>query len=71
MFAYIGYRFGQRDMRERALDYLGLLSTIERKNSCQLAKAAAHTMPCSVHHLLDRAHWGCNALWNNLVDYLA
>jgi SRSO17 transposase len=72
LFAYIGYRFGRREMRERALDYLiGLLSTIERKNGWQLAEAAAHTMPYSVQHLLDRAHWDCDALRDDLVDYLA
>jgi hypothetical protein len=33
MSAYIGYRFGRREMRERALDYLvGLVSTVERNN---------------------------------------
>jgi SRSO17 transposase len=71
LFAYIGYRFGRREMRERALDYLiGLLSTVERKNGWQLAEAAAHAMPYSVQHLLDRAHWDCNALRDDLVDYL-
>lgn len=72
LFAYIGYRFGRRAMRERALDYLiGLLSTIERKNGWQLAEAVAHAMPYSVQHLLDRAHWDCDALRDDLVDYLA
>jgi SRSO17 transposase len=72
LFAYIGYRFGRREMRERALDYLiGLLSMIERKNGWQLAEAAAHTMPYSIQHLLDRAHWDCDAVRDDLVDYLA
>lgn len=71
LFAYIGYRFGRREMRARALEYLiGLLSTIERKNGWQLAEAAAHAMPYSVQHLLDRAHWDCDALRDDLVDYL-
>jgi len=72
LFAYIGYRFGRREMREHALDYLiGLLNTIERKNGWQLAEAAAHSMPYSVQDLLDRARWDCDAVRDDLVDYLA
>jgi SRSO17 transposase len=72
LFSYIGYRFGRREMRERSLDYpIGLLSTIERKNGWQLAEAAAHAMPYSVQHLLDQAHWDCDAVRGDLVDYLA
>jgi len=71
LFAYIGYRFGRREMQERALDYLiGLLSPVERKNGWQLAEAAAHRSPYSVQHLLDRAHWDCDAVRDDLVDYL-
>jgi hypothetical protein len=33
LFAYLGHRFGRREMQERALDYvIGLLSPLERKN---------------------------------------
>jgi SRSO17 transposase len=72
LFAYIGYRFGRREMQERALDYLiGLLGPIERKNGWQLAEAAAHRSPYSVQHLLDRAHWDCDAVRDDLVDYIA
>ena len=56
LFAYVGHRFGRREMQERALDYLiGLLSPVERKNGWQLAEAAAHRSPYSVQHLLERA----------------
>ncbi len=72
LFGYVGYRFGRREMRERALDYLvGLLSAVERKNGWQLAEAAAYRSPYSVQHLLDRAHWDCEAVRDDLVDYLA
>jgi SRSO17 transposase len=72
LFAYIGYRFGRREMQERALDYLiGLLGPIERKNGWQLAEAAAHRSPYGVQHLLDRAHWDCDAVRDDLVDYIA
>jgi SRSO17 transposase len=72
LFAYVGHRFGRREMQERALDYLiGLLSPVERKNGWQLAEAAAHRSPYSVQHLLDRAHWDCDVVRDDLVDYLA
>jgi SRSO17 transposase len=72
LFAYVGYRFGRREMQERALDYLiGLLSPVERKNGLQLAEVAAHTSPYSMQHLLDRAHWNCAAVRDDLIDYIA
>jgi SRSO17 transposase len=71
LFAYVAYRFGRREMQERALDYLiGLLRPVERKNGWQLAEATDHASPYSVQHLLDRAHWDCNAVRDDLVDYV-
>ena len=63
LFAYVAYRFGRREMQERALDYLiGLLRPVERKNGWQLAEATGHLSPYSVQHLPDRAHWDCDAV---------
>lgn len=69
LFAYIGHRFGRREMQERALDYLiGLLSPLERKNGWQLAEAADYPSPYSLQHLLDRAHWDADAVRDDLID---
>lgn len=71
LFAYVGYRFGRREMQERALDYLiGLLRPIERKNGWQLAEATDHASPYSVQHLLDHARWDCDAVRDDLIDYV-
>lgn len=71
LFAYVAHRFGRREMQERALDYLiGLLRPVERKNAWQLAEATDHAAPYSVQHLLDRAHWDCNAVRDDLIDYI-
>lgn len=71
LFAYIGRRFKRREMQERALDYLiGLLGPLERKNGWQLAEATDHGSPYSLQHLLDRARWDCDALRDDLVDYV-
>jgi SRSO17 transposase len=72
LFAYLGHRFGRREMQERALDYvIGLLSPLERKNGWQLAEATGHPSPYSVQHLLDRAHWEWDAVRDDLMDYIA
>lgn len=72
LFAYLGHRFGRREMQERALDYLiGLLSPLERKNGWQLAQATQHASPYSLQHLLDRAQWDADAVRDDLADYIA
>lgn len=69
LFAYVAHRFGRREMQARALDYpIGLLCLVERKNTWQLAEAASHASPYSVQHLLDRAHWDCDAVRDDLTD---
>lgn len=71
LFAYVAHRFGRREMQGRALDYLiGLLRPVERKNGWQLAEASGHASPYSVQHLLDRAHWDCDAVRDDLIDYV-
>jgi len=71
LFAYIGHRFGRREMQERGLDYLiGLLHSIERKNGWQLAEATGHASPYSLQHLLDRAHWEADVVRDDLIDYI-
>jgi SRSO17 transposase len=71
LFAYIGHRFKRREMQERALDYMvGLFGPLQRKNGWQLAEAVDHLSPYSMQHLLDRAQWDCNAVRDDLVDYI-
>jgi SRSO17 transposase len=49
--------------RATAAAYLqSLLSTVERKNSWQLAEAAGLANPYRFQHLLGRAHWDAEAL---------
>jgi SRSO17 transposase len=49
--------------RATAAAYLqSLLSTLERKNSWQLAEAAGLANPYGFQHLLGRAHWDAEAL---------
>ncbi|GAC1564280.1 MAG: IS701 family transposase [Herpetosiphon sp.] len=72
----IGSVFARSDVRTRAITYLGgLLSTVERKNSWQLAESSGDATPYGLQHLLGRADWNADALRDRLrtyvTDYLA
>ena len=52
----IAPRFSRIEVRHRVRSYLrGLLGSVERKNSWQLAEAAGDATPYGVQHLLGRA----------------
>lgn len=72
----IGSIFARSDVRTQAMRYLtGLLSSVERKNSWQLAEITGATTPYGFQHLLGRADWDPHALRDRLrtyvTDYLA
>jgi SRSO17 transposase len=61
--ARLAPHFPNRAARATAAAYLqSLLSTVERKNSWQLAEAAGLANPYGFQHLLGRAHWDADAL---------
>jgi SRSO17 transposase len=67
----IGGRFARSEARERALGYLrGLLSSVERKNSWQLAEALGQATPYSIQHLLGRALWDADDVRDDLQQYV-
>ena len=61
--ARLALHFPNRAARATAAAYLqSLLSTVERKNSWQLAEAAGLANPYGFQHLLGRAQWDAEAL---------
>jgi SRSO17 transposase len=67
----IGHHFARSEARERVLAYLkGLLSSVERKNSWQLAEAVGDTTPYGMQHLLGRADWDADAVRDELRRYV-
>jgi SRSO17 transposase len=67
----IAPRFARSEVRERAQAYLrGLLATVERKNSWQLAEAAGDATPYGLQHLLGRANWDADELRDDLREYV-
>jgi SRSO17 transposase len=67
----IASRFARSEVRERAQAYLhGLLATVERKNSWQLAEAAGDATPYGLQHLLGRANWDADELRDDLREYV-
>ena len=67
----IGPRFLRSEPRQQALAYLpGLLSSVERKNSWQLAEQAGEPGPHKFQHLLGRAAWEANAVRDDLRAYV-
>jgi SRSO17 transposase len=67
----IGPRFPRSEPRQQALAYLqGLLSSIERKNSWQLAEQAGDPGPHRFQHLLGRAVWEADAMRDDLQAYV-
>lgn len=72
VFRRIGFRVGSPSLRRRLMEYVhGLLSPVERKNGWQLAEAAAHSTPCNLQHLLDRAPWEADTVRDGVTDYVA
>lgn len=67
----IGPRFLRSEPRQQALAYLqGLLSSVERKNSWQLAEQAGDPAPYRVQHLLGRAVWEADEVRDDLQAYV-
>jgi SRSO17 transposase len=67
----IAPRFARSEVRARALAYLrGLLATVERKNSWQLAEVAGDATPYGLQHLLGRANWDADGLRDDLREYV-
>src|SRR5215211_6754981 len=69
--ARIGCLFARSESRARAADYVeGLLSTIGRKNSWQVAAHAGHASPDGIQWLLTRAPWSADALRDITRSYV-
>jgi SRSO17 transposase len=67
----IGPRFLRSEPRQHALVYLqGLLSSVERKNSWQLAEQAGEPGPYQFQHLLGRAVWEADEVRDDLQAYV-
>jgi SRSO17 transposase len=68
---FIAPRFARSEVRHRAQAYLrGLLGSVERKNSWQLAEAAGDATPYGLQHLLGRANWDADELRDDLRRYV-
>jgi SRSO17 transposase len=67
----VGHHFPRSESRQRALAYLkGLLSSVERKNSWQIAEQSGDAAPYGVQHLLGRAQWLADAVRDDLRSYV-
>jgi SRSO17 transposase len=67
----IAPRFARSELRGRAQAYLrGLLGSVERKNSWQLAEVAGDATPYGLQHLLGRANWDADELRDDLREYV-
>jgi len=68
--AQIADCFGRRDLRCRAMTYLrGLLGSVQRKNSWQLAEHAGEATPHGFQRLLGRASWDADRLRDEVQRY--
>src|SRR5919199_1779663 len=72
----LGPFFARAEARQQVLAYLrGLLSSVERKNSWQLAEVVGAANPYGFQHLLGRADWDADQVRDDLhryiVDYFA
>jgi SRSO17 transposase len=64
-------RFSRIEARRRVRTYLrGLLGSVERKNSWQLAEALGESTPYGIQHLLGRADWDADEVRDDLRDYV-
>ena len=67
----IAGRFRRPEPRRRALEYLrGLLSSVERKNSWQLAEQAGDATPDGVQRLLSTYRWEADRVRDDHRDYV-
>lgn len=67
----IGTIFRRDEAKTSAYDYLrGLLSSVERKNSWQIAESVGNSTPYSIQHLLGRAKWDADLLRDKLQSYV-
>lgn len=68
----LGPSFARAEARQQAMAYLrGLLSSVERKNTWQLAEVVGATTPYGFQHLLGRADWDADAVRDELQRYVA
>src|SRR5919199_429412 len=68
----LGPFFAHAEARQQVLAYLrGLLSSVERKNSWQLAEVVGAANPYGFQHLLGRADWDADAVRDELHHYVA
>ena len=67
---HVGEVFARRDLRRQARSYVrGLLSSVERKNSWQLAEHLGQEKPFGIQRLLSRASWDADVLRDELIRY--
>jgi SRSO17 transposase len=70
LHARIAPRFARPEPRRRALAYLqGILSSIERKNSWQLAEHAREATPYGMQRLLGSAIWDVDGVRDDVRTY--
>ena len=63
--------FGRAELRENAAAYLrGLIGSVERKNSWQIAEALGYLTPHAIQRLLSRASWQADTVRDELRDYV-
>src|SRR5919205_1524035 len=68
----LGPYFARAEARQQVMAYLrGLLSSVERKNSWQLAEVVGAANPYGFQHLLGRADWDADIVRDELRDYVA
>ncbi len=62
--------FGRKEPRAQAVKYLrGLLASVPRKNSWQLAETVGDAIPDAMQRLLYRAHWSADAARDRLLQF--
>ena len=71
MHRRITKRFAHPEAHRRALSYLmGLLGSVERKNSWQLASHAGDARPDGMQRLLSTYRWDADGVRDDLRDYV-
>lgn len=67
----IGKHLGRSELRNNAAAYLrGLIGSVERKNSWQIAEALGYLTPHAIQRLLSRASWQADAVRDELRSYV-
>jgi SRSO17 transposase len=67
----IGKHLGRAELRNNAASYLrGLIGSVERKNSWQIAEALGYLTPHAIQRLLSRASWQADAVRDELRIYV-